>query len=134
MIEEKLSVKKNLQEQVFTSSYNLGIAITGSPEFKNYTEARNNFVKDEEAKKLLLTYNQLVRKLNDPVYNQTNPEQLNIQVDTQKKLMYKNKILKNYFDSEAALVNLFKELNLYISRKLNFDFASFSKSQNSCCS
>jgi len=133
MDENNIALVEEIKNKLFDSSKELGAAIVNSAEFNGYVNARKNFVSNDEAKKILLSYSQMVRKLNES-NNGTSSNNIIEELDQKKKQMYENSILKAYFNAEEELVKLFKELNLYISTKLNFDFASFSKSQNSCCS
>ena len=54
--------------------------------------------------------------------------------EEKKNEVMQNETLKNYFDSQESLTNLYKEINEYISGKLNFNFASLAKPASSCCS
>ncbi|VAX28984.1 hypothetical protein MNBD_IGNAVI01-3078, partial [hydrothermal vent metagenome] len=88
----------------------------------------------DQAKSILREYNMALNK-----YNQKTKSGTDLYADYQKlesmeKEVKKNETLKNYFDSQESLTNLYKEINEYISGKLNFNFASLAKPASSCCS
>lgn len=122
------------KEILFDCCKGLGKVIVDSAEYKRYLDAREIFRHDDQAKSILREYNMALNK-----YNQKTKSGTDLYADYQKlesmeKEVKKNETLKNYFDSQESLTNLYKEINEYISGKLNFNFASLAKPASSCCS
>ncbi len=134
MSEESTLIGQQVKESLLEACGSLGKAILDSRENERFINAREKFRQDKEAKSILRDYNQTAQEYQTKAqYGGVSEEEYKI-VEEKNRAMLKNETLKNYFESQKELINLCKELNEYISGKLNFNFASLSKPQSSCCS
>jgi cell fate (sporulation/competence/biofilm development) regulator YlbF (YheA/YmcA/DUF963 family) len=134
MSEETIQITQQVKEKLFEACSSLGKVIIDSQENKSFINAREKFRQDEEAKLILRDYNQTAQEYQSKAQYGGASEEEYKKVEEKNKLMLKNATLKNYFDSQEALINLCKEVNEYVSDKLNFNFASLAKPKSSCCS
>jgi cell fate (sporulation/competence/biofilm development) regulator YlbF (YheA/YmcA/DUF963 family) len=134
MSEETILVGQQVKENLFKACGSLGKAILDSSENQRFIAAREKFRQDEEAKSILRDYNQTVQEYQSKAHYGGASEEEYKKVEEKNSAMLKNETLKNYFESQEALINLCKEVNEYVSSKLNFNFASLAKPKSSCCS
>ncbi|HKJ80715.1 MAG TPA: YlbF family regulator [Ignavibacteriaceae bacterium] len=134
MSEETILVTQQVKENLLETCGSLGKSFLDSQENKRFISAREKFREDDEAKSILRDYNQTAQEYQTKAqYGGASKEEYKI-VEEKNSAMLKNETLKNYFESQEALINLCKEVNEYISGKLNFNFASLAKPKSSCCS
>ena len=134
MDEETIQITQQVKENLFGACRSLGKAIVDSEENKKFIEAREKFRQDEVAKSILRDYNTVLSEYQKKAqWGGTSDVEYKI-VEEKNNAMFKNETLKNYFETQEALINLCKEVNEYASDKLNFNFASLAKPQSSCCS
>ncbi len=134
MSEETILISKQVKESLFDTCRSLGKALVDSKENNRFIETREIFRMDEEAKSILRDYNQTAQEYQTKAqYGGASEQEYKI-VQEKNNAMLKNETLKNYFESQEALINLCKEVNQYVSEKLNFNFASLAKPKSSCCS
>lgn len=122
------------KEILFDCCKALGQAILESAEYKKYLDTREIFRHDDQAKLILREYNIALNEYNQKTRNGTDLYADYQKLENMGKEVKQNETLKNYFDSQENLTNLYIEINEYISGKLNFNFASLAKPANSCCS
>jgi len=122
------------KETLFDCCKGLGKTILESVEYKRYLDAREIFRRDEQAKLILREYNMAMNEYNQKTRGGTDLYADYQKLENMEKEVKQNETLKNYFDSQDSLANFYKEINEYISGKLNFNFASLAKPASSCCS
>ncbi|MHB1686425.1 MAG: YlbF family regulator [Ignavibacteriaceae bacterium] len=134
MSEETILISQQVKESLLYTCRSLGKALVDSKENNKFIEAREIFRLDEEAKSILRDYNITLSEYQKKAqYGGASDQEYKI-VQEKNNAMLNNETLKNYFDSQEALINLCKEVNEYVSEKLNFNFASLAKPKSSCCS
>ena len=134
MNEETIQIAQQVKENLLEACRGLGKAIIDSEENKKFIEAREKFRQDEEAKSILRDYNTTLTEYQKKAqWGGASDEEYKI-VEEKNSALYKNETLNNYFNSQKALIDLCKEVNEYVSEKLNFNFAALAKPQSSCCS
>lgn len=134
MNEEKIQIAQQVKENLLEACRGLGKAIIDSEKNKKFIEAREKFRQDEEAKSILRDYNTTLTEYQKKAqWGGASDEEYKI-VEEKNSALYKNETLNNYFNSQKALIDLCKEVNEYVSEKLNFNFAALAKPQSSCCS
>ncbi len=111
----------------------LGAAIVATDEYKAYRSAEQRVQNDAQARALLTQFQdaqqtvQLMRQIGNAAAEETaHLEELQIVVEA-------NRTLTNYSSAEKRLIMLLRELNTFISERLDLDFAGLTKPKSGCC-
>lgn len=111
----------------------LGAAIAATAEYQAFSTAEQCYQNDPQARQLLGQYQdaqqtlQLMRQLgSDTAEEAQQLEKLGQEIEA-------NGTLKEYFNAQEKLVALLRELNEFISERLNLDFAGLTKPKSGCC-
>ncbi|MCX6122315.1 MAG: YlbF family regulator [Ignavibacteriales bacterium] len=126
------------QKEVSTIDINnaalkLGNAIVETAEYQAYSDAEKRFQNDLQAQALLKKHEEAQQALQLMWRLKSSTEEAMQQVRQIKKLIESNQTLTAYFAAQENLVPLLRELNEFISEKLNMDFSGLSKPQRGCC-
>lgn len=132
-MEEEVSIKQQTKERAMLSSKSLGKAILESEEYKNFINARDKFRIDDSAKQAARKYNEAFNEYRMKALYGIAAEKDKEQIEALRIAMLENKTLNDYYSSQDNLINFLKELNVYISNKLKFDFAALAKPAGGCC-
>lgn len=133
MTEEQTEILQQVKERTTESCKSLGKAILDSEEYKSFIDARDKFRSDESAKQAAKKYNEAFNEYRMKAQYGIASAEDKEQIEVLKTAMLENKTLNNYYSSQDNLINFLKELNIYISNKLSFDFASLAKPAGGCC-
>ena len=133
MNEAQTEVLQQVKERSLTACKSLGKAILESEKYKKFIDARDKFRIDDSAKQAARKYNEAFNEYRMKAqFGITSPEDKE-EIEKLHSAMLENKTLNDYYSSQDNLINFLKELNVYISNKLNFDFAAFAKPAGGCC-
>jgi len=132
-MEEEVSIKQQTKERAMLLSKSLGKAILESEEYKNFINARDKFRIDDSAKQAARKYNEAFNEYRMKALYGIAAEKDKEQIEALRIAMLENKTLNDYYSSQDNLINFLKELNVYISNKLKFDFAALAKPAGGCC-
>ncbi len=115
-------------------STRLGAAIVATAEYCAYSTAEQSYQNDVQARELLARYEDAQRtiQLSRQLGSDTREEAQRME-DLQRAIEA-NQTLKNYFSAQEELVTLLRELNEFLSERLNLDFAGLTKPRSGCCS
>jgi cell fate (sporulation/competence/biofilm development) regulator YlbF (YheA/YmcA/DUF963 family) len=111
----------------------LGVAVVATAEYQALNAAEKRYQIDTQARELFGRFQeqqrtvQLMQQL-----GKATPEEMQHMEELQKNIET-NETLTGYFDAQEKLVALLRELNEFISSKLNMDFAELTKPQRGCC-
>jgi len=111
----------------------LGAAIVATAEYGAFRTAERSYQNDTQARQLLGQFQdaqqtlQLMRQLGSDT---TEAAQ---RLENLQQAIEANQTLKSYFNAQEELVTLLRELNEFISERLNLDFAGLTKPKSGCC-
>lgn len=111
----------------------LGVAVVATAEYRALNAAEKRYQNDTQARELFGRFQeqqrtvQLMQQL-----GKATPEDMEHLENLQKDIET-NETLAGYFDAQEKLVALLRDLNEFISSRLNMDFAALSKPQRGCC-
>ena len=111
----------------------LGVAVVATAEYRALNAAEKRYQNDIQARELYGRFReqqrtvQLMQQL-----GKATPEDMEHLENLQKDIET-NETLAGYFDAQEKLVALLRDLNEFISSRLNMDFAALSKPQRGCC-
>ena len=106
-------------------------AISESPEFLSFEEARKKLKKDQKAQKLIREYEdkqQLFQMFGNSGYSQAQAE---LNEYREKMLAYPQ--IRDYFEKQEDLTRFFQELGKLISDEAGFDFSQACAPPTGCC-
>lgn len=133
MNEETTQITQQVKENLIESSQSLGKALVDSEPYQRFVKARDNFRISEDAKQASMDYNTVLRDYQMKAsYGALTPDDEKLIEEAKKKAM-SNAILKEFYVSQQDLVAYYQEINLYLSEKLKFNFASLAKPAGGCC-
>jgi len=133
MNEETIQITQQVKENLLESSRSLGKALVDSEPYQRFVKARGNFRTNQAAKDASMDYNTVLRDYQMKAnYGALTPEDEKLLDEAKKKAM-SNEILKEFYESQQDLISYYQEVNLYISEKLKFNFASLAKPASGCC-
>jgi len=118
---------------VLEVSKKLARAIGESMPFRKYEKATEHLRADQEAQRLLSEFQKAQQNLRMMQSWGGATEKDLEQFDKQQEKLFSNPTLREYFKSQEDLVSMLKELNVFISEKLGFDFANLTKPAGGCC-
>jgi cell fate (sporulation/competence/biofilm development) regulator YlbF (YheA/YmcA/DUF963 family) len=118
---------------VFHAARNLAGAVGISEPFLEFEAALNAFQSDEKARELLANYRKAENKLRSGWSWGGITEDEQERFSLLEKEMFADPVIKRYFASQESLVKELKDLNVYITGKLGFDFADLTKPAGGCC-
>jgi len=111
----------------------LGAAIAATREYAEFRAVEQRYQNDTQAQELLSQYQeaqrtmQLMRQLGNATSDETQ------RLEELQRALEENQTLVDYFDAQEKLVALLRELNMFISERLNLDFAGLTKPKSGCC-
>jgi|GEM_PF-891258 cell fate (sporulation/competence/biofilm development) regulator YlbF (YheA/YmcA/DUF963 family) len=111
----------------------IGKAILKSEAYINFIKARDQFRIDESAKEAAREYNTVLNDYQMRARWGGITQEDEKKIEEAKKIARQNQVLDNYYSSQENLIAFYQELNVYLSDKLKFDFASFAKPAGGCC-
>jgi cell fate (sporulation/competence/biofilm development) regulator YlbF (YheA/YmcA/DUF963 family) len=111
----------------------LGSAIVETMEYQAYNAAERRFQNDPQAQILLKEHEDAQQSLQLMWQLKSSTEEEMQKLKNIKKLIEANQTLTEYFDAQDKLVPLLRELNEFISKRLNLDFSGLTKPQRGCC-
>jgi cell fate (sporulation/competence/biofilm development) regulator YlbF (YheA/YmcA/DUF963 family) len=134
------NVNQKTETQIESSTVNLGevasklgVAIVATTEYQAFNTAQRRYRNDSEAQELLKQYQeaqrttQLMQQLGNTGADHTQRlEEMENQINA-------NRTLSAYFETQEKLVVLLRELDEFVSGKLNLEFAGLTKPQRGCC-
>lgn len=133
MNEGTIQITQQVKEKLLESSSSLGKALVDSEPYHRFVKARENFRTSQSAKNASMDYNTVLRDYQMKAnYGALTPDDEKILEEAKNKAM-SNEILKEFYESQQNLISYYQEVNLYISEKLKFNFASLTKPTSSCC-
>lgn len=133
MNEETIQITQQVKENLLLSSRSLGKALVDSEPYERFVKARDNFRISDDAKQASMEYNIVLRDYQMKAnYGALTPEDEKILEEAKNKAM-SNGTLKEFYESQQDLIAYYQEVNLYISEKLKFNFASLAKPASGCC-
>lgn len=121
------------EPQVLDVSKKLARSIGEAAPFQKYKKTTEDLHADKEAQQLLSEFQKAQQNLQ---MMQSWGGAANKDFDQFEKLqkqLFANPTLKEYFKAQEDLVTKLKELNVFISEKLGFDFANLTKPAGGCC-
>ena len=121
------------EPQVLEVSRKLALAIGESAPFRKYEETTENLRADKEAQRLLSEFQKAQQNLQMMQSWGGATDKDFEQFEKLQTQLFANPILKEYFKAQEDLVTKLKELNVFISEKLGFDFANLTKPAGGCC-
>ena len=107
----------------------LGVAVVAAAEYQAFNTAERRYRNDPQARELLAQFQeeQWTQQLGKAATDDTQ------RLEGLQKNIEANQTLATYFEAQEKLVVLLRELNEFISGKLNLDFAGLTKPQRGCC-
>lgn len=121
------------EPQVLDVSRKLARAIYESAPFRKYEETTERLRADKEAQRILSEFRKAQQNLQMMQSWGGATEKDFKQFEKLQVQLFSNPTLKEYFKAQEDLVTKLKELNVFISEKLGFDFANLTKPAGGCC-
>ncbi len=118
---------------VLDVSRKLARAIGESAPFRGYEKSAEQLRTDKEAQRLLSEFQKAQQQLQMMQSWGGATEKDFEQFEKRQEKLFSNPTLKEYFDSQEKLVAMLKELDVFITEKLGFDFANLTKPAGGCC-
>ena len=125
--------KESSTEELTNVANKLGSAIVDTMEYQTYHAAEQCFQSDPQAQELLKKHEETRQSLQLMWQLKSSTEEEMQKLRELKKLIEANQTLKEYFNAQEKLVSMLRELNEFISERLNLDFSGLTKPQRGCC-
>ena len=118
---------------ILDASKKLARAIGESSQYHRYERSNKSLQADQKAKQLLSKFQQEQQNLQ--MMQSWGGASLKDfeQFEKLQKQLFSDPTLKEYFGSQEELVLMLKELDVFLSEKLGFDFANLTKPAGGCC-
>lgn len=111
----------------------LGAAIVGTAEYQAFTEAERRYRDDTQAQELFGQYQEAQQTVQLMQQLRSDATQEARSLEDLRETLQSNQTLTSYFDTQNKLIALLRELNEFISERLNLDFAGLTKPKAGCC-
>ena len=111
----------------------LGAAIVATAEYKAFSEAELRYRSNTQARELLKQYQEAQQTVQLMRHLSSDATQEEMRLDELQRSLDENQIISGYANAEKALLALLRELNVFISERLNLDFAGLTKPKTGCC-
>ncbi|MEX2090406.1 MAG: YlbF family regulator, partial [Bacteroidota bacterium] len=120
-------IEEKAEPRILEASKRFARTIVESPQFRQFDEASRRLRNDPSAQQLLSDFQQ-AQQLQQMMQSWGGtPSQEADRLNQAKHQMLSNPTLKQYFESQDEMLLILKELNLYMTEKLGFDFAGLAK-------
>ena len=112
---------------------NLGVSIVATSKYQAFHKADQQFQNDPQAQDLLRQYKEsqqmlkLMRQMGSNTIEETH------HMEDLQEVIDANRTLMNYSQAQEQLIALLRELNEFISARLDLDFSGLTKPQRGCC-
>jgi cell fate (sporulation/competence/biofilm development) regulator YlbF (YheA/YmcA/DUF963 family) len=111
----------------------LGRAVVATAEYQAFNVAEKRFQNDSQAQELYGKYQEAQQSLQLMWQMRASTTEEMQQLSELRKLVEANETLAVYFSAQEKLIPLLRELNEYISKRLNLDFSGLTRPQRGCC-
>lgn len=119
--------------RVLDVSRKLARAIGESAHFQRYEKITERMRADQEAERLLAEFQEAQQTLQmQQSWGGASEEDFR-RLEQLRGQLFSNQTLKEYFQAQEDLVRMLKELNVFMSERLGFDFANLTKPAGGCC-
>jgi cell fate (sporulation/competence/biofilm development) regulator YlbF (YheA/YmcA/DUF963 family) len=119
--------------RILNVSKKLARAIIESTQFQRYEKASDSLRADKEAQRLLSDFRETQEMLQLKQSWGGSSDNDFEHIEKMREQLLLNSILREYFEAQEDMVLMLKELNIFISEKLGFDFANLTKPAGGCC-
>jgi cell fate (sporulation/competence/biofilm development) regulator YlbF (YheA/YmcA/DUF963 family) len=121
LVEEKL--EKTIKE--------LARAVSESPEFLSFEEAKKKLKEDQKGQELIKEYEE--RQQLFQMFGNSGDSQAQAELNKYREKMLAWTQIRDYFQKEEELTRIFQELGKFISDVAGFDFSQACAPRTGCC-
>lgn len=126
-------IETRAEQRILDASRTLARAIGQSEQFQRYEKMTERMMADQEARRLLSEFQEAQQTVQMAQgWGGASDEDFK-RVEQLREQLFSHPTFKDYFQAQDDLVSMLKELNVFISEKLGFDFAGLTKPAGGCC-
>lgn len=125
--------QQETEPTILEGSKKFARAIGESPQFQQYEGTTQRMRNDREAQRLLSELQEAEQTLQMTQSWGGASDEDTKRFEHLRESVLSNPTLKAHFEAQDNLVQTLKELNVFISDKVGFDFANLAKPAGGCC-
>ncbi|MBI2487636.1 MAG: YlbF family regulator [Deltaproteobacteria bacterium] len=111
----------------------LALSIGETPQHRRFEDTMNKIHNDPDAKRLLTEFQEKLQAFQMmQSWGGVSEEDFD-HIEQLQEQLFMSPTLKEYFQAQNDLVQMLKELNIFISERIGFDFAGFARPADGCC-